>query len=111
MRKKLSTKEQTQSSPSIFIPIEGNIGSGKTTFTKILRAHLPYDFQLVPEPVDLWQKVGDTNLLELMYKDPERWGYTFQSFAFFSRLKIWEESRASSRTPVVFFERSVFSDK
>ncbi len=48
--------------------------------------------QVVPEPVDKWQNIQDTNggqpsnLLEAFYKNPERYAYTFQNYVFVTRL-------------------------
>lgn len=48
--------------------------------------------QVVPEPVDKWQNIQDTNggqpsnLLEAFYRNPERYAYTFQNYVFVTRL-------------------------
>ena len=31
------------------------------------------------EPLDTWQDLNGTNFLGLTYRDPERWGMTFES--------------------------------
>ena len=36
--------------------------------------------KLIPEPVDKWRNLNGVNLLELMYKDPQRWSGTFHSY-------------------------------
>lgn len=95
----------------IKIGIEGNIAAGKSTFLRVLAKQM--DFYVVQEPVAKWQKVEsdepdkaavDTddckdlegeevetqsggNLLDLFYNDPKRWTYTFQSYAFLSRMR------------------------
>lgn len=65
--------------------------TGKSTFLKIL-ANKWLDAILVQEPIARWTKVSSTdapalltcsqqhggNLLDLFYKDPKRWAYTFQ---------------------------------
>lgn len=55
------------------------------------------------------------NLLELFYKDPKRWAYTFQTYAFLSRMKSQMNERpglGSGHGPDwVLFERSVYSDR
>jgi hypothetical protein len=35
---------------------------------------------VLPEPVDLWCNLNGNNLLDLMYKDPERWTFAFHSY-------------------------------
>ena len=46
--------------------LEGNIGSGKSTFLRLLKENL--DVDVVYEPTDRWQSVGaGGNLLDLFY--------------------------------------------
>jgi len=84
------------------IAVEGNIAAGKSTFVSLL-ARLKRHFYCVPEPVSKWQDVegsddegppcsqeslvGGTNVLQQFYADPKRWAYTFQSYAFISRMR------------------------
>lgn len=61
-----------------------------------------------------WQNVGtnkDVNLLEIYYKDPQRWGFTFQIYAFMSRLKKWSEYSTFEGEGVRISERSLLSDR
>lgn len=77
----------------MFISIEGNIGSGKSTILKVIRENFP-ELMILDEPLTEWENVGDNkniNLLELYYKDSKRYGFTFQIFAFMSRLNKWKE--------------------
>ena len=39
--------------------MEGNIASGKSTLLDVLAKSLP-DFAISPEPVETWQRVGNT---------------------------------------------------
>ena len=40
----------------------------------------------MPEPVSKWQDVaGKGNLLQKFYEEPNRYAYTFQSYAFITR--------------------------
>lgn len=90
--------------------IEGNIGVGKSTFLRLIQNTL--DCQMVFEPHDQWQDInGSGNLLEHFYTDTPRWAYTFQSYAFITR--IMEQDRQAAREPgrVQIIERSVFSDR
>uniref|UniRef100_A0A8C3UU31 Deoxyguanosine kinase n=1 Tax=Catharus ustulatus TaxID=91951 RepID=A0A8C3UU31_CATUS len=99
---------------------------GKSTFLKLLGATFPR-WHLVTEPVAQWRKVpaggsaqvtasvGSANLLQMMYQEPARWSYTFQTFSCISRLKAMlepaEEGPPQTPPPVRVFERSVFSDR
>ncbi len=77
-------EKKTPSQPLLIV--EGNIGSGKSTFLKILQNQLSLD--VIPEPTNKWQKIGENdNLLHLFYTYTKRWAYTFQSFAFISRIQ------------------------
>ncbi|XP_074020188.1 deoxyguanosine kinase, mitochondrial [Numenius arquata] len=94
------------------LALEGNIAVGKSTFLKLLGATFP-QWHLVTEPVAQWRKVpvGSTNLLQMMYQEPARWSYTFQTFSFISRLKALLEPPPAAPHPVRVFERSPYSDR
>ncbi|NXU43405.1 DGUOK protein, partial [Drymodes brunneopygia] len=97
---------------------------GKSTFLKLLGATFPR-WHLVTEPLAQWRRVpaagaaqvtaGSTNLLQMMYEEPARWSYTFQTFSCISRLKAMleppDEAPPEPPPPVRVFERSVFSDR
>jgi deoxyadenosine/deoxycytidine kinase len=90
--------------------VEGNIGAGKSTFLRLIEEHLPV--QIVYEPVDQWQRVAaGENLLERFYKDTQRWAYTFQSYAFITRVMEQQKKAAESSHGVQILERSVYSDR
>ena len=96
-----------------FISIEGNIGSGKSTILKIIRENFP-ELTILDEPLSEWQNVGDKkdiNLLGLYYQDPARWGFTFQIYAFMSRLTKWTEYSKLSGGGIRISERSLLSDR
>ena len=94
----------------VMLSIEGNIGAGKSTLLAALPRLLP-GARLLPEPVDRWRETG---VLGLFYRDPQRWAYSFQSYAFLSRLRAQvDASRSASlrEAPLTVLERSVWSDK
>lgn len=102
---------QTPTKRKLFV-LEGNIGAGKTTFLKILNTHLP-QVTVIQEPTKKWQHVtGDDNILNLFYKDTKRWAYTFQSYAFISRVQaILEQQAKHSPEDTYILERSVYCDR
>ena len=98
------------------IYIEGNIGSGKSTFAKLLQI---YTFSskhiIVQEPVDEWLETKDSdgkNILDKFYCDIDRWSFTFQMNSFISRAhKLQKSTKENDRHTMVFCERSIYSDK
>ena len=90
--------------------VEGNIGTGKSTFLKMIETHHP-ECQVIYEPVDTWTSFKDkegVNILGHFYKDPKRYAYTFQNIAFISKI---EKLSDIDFTKTVFIERSIWSDK
>lgn len=84
--------------------IEGNIGSGKTTFLN--HFHKYEDVCVLSEPVAKWRNLKGTNLLELMYKDPGRWAMPFQSYV---TLTILQNHILQTDKRVKLMERSIYS--
>ncbi len=77
-----------ESSYKIF-SLNGNIGSGKTSFLNQLKKKFP-KWNFIDEPVDTWtQFVNEKgeSLLGAFYKDRKRWSYTFQNVAFLTRIR------------------------
>lgn len=101
---------KTKKRPYI-ISVDGNIGSGKSTFLKILRETLdPKQVSFADEPVNIWTNVGEDNLLEQFYQDKNRWSYTFQNFAYITRLMELDKAKKQGR-PIIITERSVLTDR
>ncbi|CAD8118891.1 unnamed protein product [Paramecium sonneborni] len=95
------------------ISIEGNIGSGKSTLLKLLQHNYP-QLHYLPEPVKEWQQINGNpkhNILESFYKDPNRWAYTMQNYAFYSRLKHWKQVMTNLDKSIILSERSIQADK
>jgi deoxyadenosine/deoxycytidine kinase len=89
--------------------IEGNIGTGKSTFLKKLNEDL--DCEIIYEPLEQWVETKDEdnkNILDHFYKDTNRWCFTFQVNALITRsMSINKPQEKKYR----FVERSVFTDK
>lgn len=100
----------------IIISVEGNIGVGKSTFINILETKWDYEggCVVVPEPVDLWKNLVDTdgkNILQTFYEDIPRWAYSFQNVACITRMMKMEESIKNSHCKYIFLDRSLGTDK
>ena len=98
------------------VSIEGNIGSGKTTlFERLKKSLAEKNVIFVEEPVDLWETIRDSNsttILQKFYSDPEKYSFSFQTMAFFSRLFLLRKALASSTSDtVIVTERSLISDR
>lgn len=92
------------------IIVEGNIGAGKSTFLRLVDQAL--NVQVVYEPHEKWQDInGAGNLLENFYADTKRWAYTFQSYAFITRVLEQEAYLKKALHPIQILERSVYSDR
>ncbi|XP_053319537.1 deoxyguanosine kinase, mitochondrial-like isoform X2 [Spea bombifrons] len=103
------------------LSVEGNIAVGKSTFLRML-SNVFHEWSLVTEPLQKWRHVQESaspqsmgNLLQLMYDDPTRWSYTFQTVSCMSRFKTQIEPLSDGllkqKEPVQIFERSVYSDR
>lgn len=102
-----------QSIPGIHQPrpftvsIEGNIGSGKSTFLKHF-ASIP-DVATYQEPLWKWTDVGGHNLLGKMYEDTKRWGFLFQSYVQLTRLHIHLTNEQPAKVKLI--ERSLHNNR
>jgi deoxyadenosine/deoxycytidine kinase len=90
--------------------LEGNVGTGKSTFLKKLQEIT--DIHVILEPVDEWVSTQNLNsgknLLEEFYANQERWAYTFQSIAFRTRINNLLQA---PKDKINIIERSVFTDR
>jgi deoxyguanosine kinase len=99
------------------ISIEGNIGTGKTTFVQVFQKLLETlypDKKIVflKEPVDEWLKLTNDdgrNILDYFYKDQLRWSYSFQMNAFITRMKQIE--KYAGEDVIIVCERCVYTDR
>lgn len=94
------------------IYIEGNIGSGKTTFVDTLQQKYQNDakYSCITEPVNEWLSLKDKDnksILEKFYEDQNKWSFAFQMNSFISRTHKVSNDTSS----IKFIERSVYTDK
>ena len=98
------------SNKKIIISVDGNIGSGKSTFLKLLKTRYADEFYFAKEPVDKWLDIEGVNLLEKFYEDKERWSYTFQNYAYITRVNEIKNGIHSDKQ-VIITERSPNTDR
>lgn len=87
--------------------VEGNIGTGKSTFLKKLQQSLVLA-DVVLEAVDYWQKENNgASILQNFYQNPQQWAYSMESLSLKTRVREHVELQ-SSTTPKII-ERSIYS--
>lgn len=86
------------------IHVEGNIGAGKSTFLKYFRQFENVD--VLAEPVELYQNLNGTNVLDLVYKEPKKWTFPFQTYV---HLIMLPYHLKPTERKVKIMERSLFS--
>ena len=72
-----------------FLFLEGNIGSGKSTFLKELQKYFP-NIKFINEPVETWESIVDesgNNMIENYYKDNKKYAFSFQVMAYGTRVR------------------------
>lgn len=83
--------------------VEGIVGTGKSTLLKPFKKYPMMD--VLPEPVSKWQNLNGSDLLQLIYDDPKRWGLAQESYVQLTMLE--EHLRSGSIFKAM--ERSVHS--
>ena len=97
------------------VSIEGNIGSGKSTFIKNLNNYLSkqYNICFLQEPVDEWNTIKDSNgetILTKFYRDSKTYAFSFQMMAYISRLALLRNA-LKQNYDIIITERCVETDK
>ncbi len=82
------------------IAIAGNIGSGKTTLTRLLAKHFGW------EPH--YEEVDDNPYLDSFYEDMQRWSFNIQIFFLNSRFRQVIDIRNSGKN--VIQDRTIYED-
>lgn len=85
--------EKNEHNKVLQVIVEGNIGSGKTTFLNIFAnsssitkiEDRPF---IVPEPIEAWRNVNGQNVFQLLAEDTKRWCFTFQSYVQLTMAKV-----------------------
>ena len=98
----------------MIISIEGNIGSGKSTFLSYLKSN-NNKYIFVKEPVDEWESVRDTesgkSIIEKFYEDQEKYSFSFQMMAFISRFSLLRKAVQENPNSIIITERCLYTDK
>lgn len=99
------------------ISIDGNIGSGKSTFVSMLKEYFStkkneISICFLEEPVDMWNQIKDKEgktIIECFYSNPEKYSFAFQMMAYISRLSILK-NEIKKNYDIIFTERCLFTD-
>ena len=97
--------------------VEGNIGSGKSTFLNVLKDELKHvngiPVVFVEEPVGEWETIQSEDgktMIELFYADKEKYAFSFQIMAYISRLKCLQNTIQRYPNCILISERSLLAD-
>ena len=98
------------------IVVQGNIGSGKSTFVDKLKTRYAErkDICFLQEPVNEWLTIKDkhgVNILENYYKDQPKYAFMFQMMAYISRLTILKRAIESNQYKYIITERCLNTDR
>lgn len=113
------------------ISIEGNIGSGKSTFIEHLKKYYKNNqcILFLKEPVDDWMKITDNqgvSILEKFYADQHKYAFSFQMMAYITRLNTLRDiikniksayinnethEKGVNNKIVIITERTLYTDK
>jgi deoxyadenosine/deoxycytidine kinase len=91
--------DKQKTKPS-FIGLAGNVGVGKTTFTKLLSEKLNW------EP--FFESVSDNPYLSDFYSDMKRWSFNLQIFFLHKRFEMHQKMSASLTS--VIQDRTIYED-
>ncbi|MBV8661223.1 MAG: deoxynucleoside kinase [Candidatus Dependentiae bacterium] len=87
--------------------VEGNIGTGKSTFLQALQRSLSHS-TVTLEAVDYWQNESNgQSILQNFYESPHRWAYTMETIAL--KIRIQEHIQQQKSTIPNIIERSIYS--
>jgi len=112
----------------IIFTVDGNIGSGKSTFISELKNYIKnislqdVNIVFVQEPVDEWNKITDKNgdtILTNFYRDQDKYAFSFQIMAIVTRYEKLLEAiseayileKETNNKSYILVERSIITDK
>lgn len=87
-----------------YISIEGNISAGKSTLLTYLEKEKK--FQIIKEPLNIWENFKGYNLLRLSYENKAQYSFLFQNLVQLSMLK---QHLSHKNRQMVIQERSYLS--
>jgi deoxyadenosine/deoxycytidine kinase len=101
---------------SQIISIDGNIGSGKSSFLSYLREiNDVQQFVFVDEPVEQWLQIRDgetgQSIFEKFYQDQSKYSFSFQMMAFISRFSMLRKAIKENPDAIIITERCLYTDK
>ena len=107
---------------SQIISIDGNIGSGKSSFLSYLREinkeqeiSNKQNFVFVDEPVEQWLQIRDSetgqSIFEKFYQDQPKYSFSFQMMAFISRFSMLRKAIKENPDAIIITERCLYTDK
>ena len=104
--------------PEIY-SLDGNIGSGKSTFLNYLKENLGKfvcgrQIVYLTEPVNVWESIKDqegNTILQKFYSDQKRYSFSFQMMAYISRLTLLQNTVRDNPGSIIITERSVQTDR
>lgn len=91
--------------------VDSNIGGGKSTLLELINniPELKEHIELLLEPVEQWQNIdGRYNLLDLFYKDQQKYSYIFQTMTVITRMEMHDKA---DKQKLIIGERSWLTDK
>lgn len=106
---------------SVIVSVEGNIGSGKSTFVKSMEAVFKkkgisnMKMIFVQEPVNQWTQIKDDNGVDMLtkfYGNQEKYAFAFQMMAYISRLSLLKRAyKENPKNTIIVTERSMYTDR
>ena len=103
---------------SFIVSVEGNIGSGKSTFLNYLKRNLATiegcRVVYIDEPVDIWNSICDEQgetILSKFYKDKKGNAFSFQMMAYITRLATTRETIRNNPGCIFITERCLNTDR
>lgn len=98
----------------MIVAVDGQIGSGKSTFLSFLKQNLDEkEYVIVQEDVNNWLNLKNdagASIFELFYSDKTRYAYIFQSFVLMSRFNNLVQTQRLYPEKTIICERSFLTD-